>query len=80
MRGDVVRVRQRSFYGATYRDFTSALYTYVRREAFGDDIGQTGLLSAEEQDLFIAWLELSPSRFTLPHAGHVKAALFPAQS
>jgi SAM-dependent methyltransferase len=48
-------------YGAAYRDFTSALYTDIRREAFGDDIGQTGWLTAEEQDLFIAWLELSPS-------------------
>jgi SAM-dependent methyltransferase len=48
-------------YGAAYRDFTSALYTDIRREAFGDDIGQTGWLTAEEQDLFIAWLDLSSS-------------------
>ena len=48
-------------YGAAYGDFTSALYTDIRHEAFGDDIGQTGWLTAEEQDLFIAWLELSPS-------------------
>ena len=46
-------------YGASYRNFASALYADIRREAFGDDIGQTGWLTAEEQDLFIAWLGLS---------------------
>jgi ubiquinone/menaquinone biosynthesis C-methylase UbiE len=48
-------------YGAAYRGFTSALYADIRREAFGEDIGQTGWLTAEEQDLFITWLGLSPS-------------------
>jgi SAM-dependent methyltransferase len=46
-------------YGASYRNFASALYREIRREAFGDDIGQTGWLTAEEQDLFIGWLGLS---------------------
>jgi SAM-dependent methyltransferase len=46
-------------YGASYRNFASALYADIRREAFGEDIGQTGWLSAKEQDLFIAWLGLS---------------------
>jgi hypothetical protein len=40
-------------YGASYRNFASALYEAIRREAFGEDIGQTGWLTAEEQDLFI---------------------------
>jgi SAM-dependent methyltransferase len=48
-------------YGATYRGFASTLYADIRREAFGSDLGQTGWLTAEEQDLFITWLELSPS-------------------
>jgi ubiquinone/menaquinone biosynthesis C-methylase UbiE len=48
-------------YGASYKNFASALYAEIRREAFGEDIGQTGWLTAEEQDLFIAWLGLSPS-------------------
>jgi len=46
-------------YGASYRGFASALYADIRREAFGEDIGQTGWITAEEQDLFIGWLELS---------------------
>jgi SAM-dependent methyltransferase len=47
-------------YGAAYKGFASALYGEIRREAFGTDIGQTGWLTATEQDLFITWLELSP--------------------
>jgi SAM-dependent methyltransferase len=47
-------------YGASYRNFASALYAEIRGEAFGEDIGQTGWLTAKEEDRFIAWLGLSP--------------------
>ena len=50
---------QVDLYGAAYRGLASALYADIRREAFGEDIGQTGWLTAEEQDLFISWLGLS---------------------
>ena len=52
---------QVDLYGAAYRGLTSTLYADIRREAFGEDIGQTGWLTAEEQDHFITWLGLSPS-------------------
>jgi SAM-dependent methyltransferase len=48
-------------YGASYRNFATDLYADIRREAFGEDIGQTGWLTAEEQDLFLEWLHLSRS-------------------
>ena len=48
-------------YGAAYRGLASALYADIRREAFGEDIGQTGWLTTQEQDHFIGWLALSPS-------------------
>lgn len=48
-------------YGASYRNFASDLYSEIRREAFGEDIGQTGWVTAEEQDLFIDWLHLARS-------------------
>jgi SAM-dependent methyltransferase len=48
-------------YGASYRNFAHDLYAEIRREAFGDDIGQTSWLTAEEQDLFMSWLGLSKS-------------------
>ena len=46
-------------YGAQYGNFESELLAEIRQEAFGVDIGQTGWLTADEQDLFIEWLELS---------------------
>ena len=46
-------------YGAQYGSFDSELLAEVRREAFGEDIGQTGWLTVSEQDLFIDWLGLS---------------------
>jgi SAM-dependent methyltransferase len=52
-------------YGAAYRGLASTLYADIRREAFGEDIGQTGWLTAEEQDLFIAWLGLSAASHLL---------------
>lgn len=45
-------------YGPTYRSFASGLHADIRREAFGEDIGQTSWLTAAEQDEFIAWLGL----------------------
>ena len=67
-------------YGTSYRNFASALYADIRREAFGDDIGQTGWLTAEEQDLFIAWLGLSRASHLLDVAcGSGRPALRIAQ-
>ncbi len=48
-------------YGAQYGHFASSLYTDIRRETFGEDIGQNGWLTAEEQDLFLSWLALTPN-------------------
>ena len=47
-------------YGASYKNFATDLYGEIRTEAFGEDIGQTGWITAEEQDLFIGLLKLSP--------------------
>lgn len=45
-------------YGASYGQFATELYAEIRREAFGEDIGQNGWLTAEEQDVFLTWLGL----------------------
>ena len=45
-----------AYYDAQYSQFATDLYAQVRREAFGEDIGQNGWLSADEHDLFIQWL------------------------
>lgn len=47
-------------YGPSYRNFASGLYSEIRRQAFGEDIGQTGWLTADEQDMFLGWLNLRP--------------------
>jgi len=52
-------------YGATYRDFSARIYADVRARTFGEDIGQNGWLTAEEQDLFLSWLELDAGDYLL---------------
>lgn len=52
------RADEVDLYGAQYSNFATALYARVRAAAMGEDIGQNGWLTAEEQDRFIGWLGL----------------------
>lgn len=54
-----------SYYSANYKNFRNDLYAEIRREAFGEDIGQNSWLTAGEQDRFIEWLDLSPGQTLL---------------
>ena len=45
-------------YDASYSNFATDLYATIRKEAFGEDIGQTGWLTADEQDDFISKLDI----------------------
>ena len=54
-----------SQYNANYGNFQTDLYSEIRREAFGEDIGQNSWLTSDEQDRFIRWLELSPGKTLL---------------
>jgi SAM-dependent methyltransferase len=54
-----------TYYDANYGNFQTKLYSEIRREAFGDDIGQNSWLTAEEQDLFLSWLDLSAGKTLL---------------
>ena len=49
-------------YGAGYGGFASKVYGEVRAEMYGDDIGQTGWLTAREQHSFIEHLALTLDR------------------
>jgi 2-polyprenyl-3-methyl-5-hydroxy-6-metoxy-1,4-benzoquinol methylase len=49
-------------YQANYGNFQSDLYTRIRQEAFGEDIGQNSWLTVDEQDRFVRWLDLSPGK------------------
>jgi SAM-dependent methyltransferase len=52
-------------YDANYANFQSDLYSQIRREAFGEDIGQNSWLTAAELDRFLTWLDLSPGKTLL---------------
>lgn len=45
-----------SYYDAYYGRFGETLYAEIRREVFGEDIGQNSWHTADEQDRFISWL------------------------
>lgn len=49
------------FYDTTYGRFADELYASIRSEAFGEDIGQSSWLTADEQRTFCDWLELDSS-------------------
>jgi 2-polyprenyl-3-methyl-5-hydroxy-6-metoxy-1,4-benzoquinol methylase len=52
-------------YDANYGNFQTQLYAEIRRDAFGEDIGQSSWLTADEQDKFLGWLNLSPGKILL---------------
>jgi ubiquinone/menaquinone biosynthesis C-methylase UbiE len=52
-------------YNSNYGNFQSELYSQIRHEAFGDDIGQNSWLTAAEQDKFLEWVALSPGKTLL---------------
>jgi 2-polyprenyl-3-methyl-5-hydroxy-6-metoxy-1,4-benzoquinol methylase len=52
-------------YNAIYGNFEAELYAQIRRESFGEDIGQNSWLTADEQDRFLQWLNLSPGKTLL---------------
>lgn len=52
-------------YDVAYGNFQTELYQQIRREAFGEDIGQNSWLTVEEQDGFLGWLNLSPGKILL---------------
>jgi cyclopropane fatty-acyl-phospholipid synthase-like methyltransferase len=49
-------------YNLNYGNFQANLYAEIRCEAFGEDIGQNSWHTADEQDRFLTWLELSPGQ------------------
>ena len=53
------------YYDTNYGNFDTELYSEIRREAFGEDIGQNSWLTADEQDRFLSWLDLSPGKVLL---------------
>jgi SAM-dependent methyltransferase len=68
-------------FDAAYARFADELYAEIRREAFGEDIGQTSWLTADEQRTFCEWLDLGPSSEVLEVAsGSGGPALFTVET
>jgi ubiquinone/menaquinone biosynthesis C-methylase UbiE len=49
-------------YNLSYGNFRADVYAEIRREAFGEDIGQNSWHTADEQDRFVMWLDLSAGK------------------
>lgn len=49
----------------TYANFTESVLAAVRAEAFGEDIGQNSWVTADEYELFMEWMRLTPSSYVL---------------
>ncbi len=69
------------FYDSTYAGFQERVRARIRRDTYGEDIGQNSWLTADELREFIAWLELTPSASVLEIAvGSGGPALFLART
>jgi len=53
------------YYEANYANFETELYSQIRCEAFGKDIGQNSWLTADEHDTFLGWLALASDKTAL---------------
>ncbi len=47
-------------YNSTYGNFQKQVLAEVRRETYGEDIGQNSWITTDEYDTFYSWLKLSP--------------------
>lgn len=67
-------------FDSTYSHFTQQVLEAIRKETFGQDIGQNSWLTVDEYDRFISWLHLGPDHHVLEVAsGSGGPALYLAQ-
>src|SRR5213594_2110617 len=52
-------------FDSTYSHFTKRVLETIRKETFGQDIGQNSWTTIEEYDRFISWLDLRPEHHVL---------------
>ena len=52
-------------FDSTYSHFTKQVLETIRKETFGQDIGQNSWTTVEEYDRFISWLGLRPDHHIL---------------
>ena len=52
-------------FDSTYSHFTKQVLETIRKETFGQDIGQNSWTTIEEYDRFISWLDLRSEHHVL---------------
>jgi len=57
--------KQVDLYNSTYGNFQEQVLMEVRRETYGEDIGQSSWITTQEYDTFYSWLNLSPGDHVL---------------
>jgi SAM-dependent methyltransferase len=57
--------KQVDLYNSTYGNFQEQVLAEVRRETFGEDIGQNSWITTDEYDTFYSWLNLSAGNHVL---------------
>jgi SAM-dependent methyltransferase len=72
--------KQVDLYNSTYGNFQERVLAEIRRETFGEDIGQNSWITTDEYDAFYGWLDLSAGDHVLEIAsGSGGPALYLAQ-
>src|SRR5512139_3139344 len=56
---------QVDLYNSTYGNFTEQVLAEIRRETYGEDIGQNSWITTDEYDTFYSWLGLAPGAHVL---------------
>jgi cyclopropane fatty-acyl-phospholipid synthase-like methyltransferase len=57
--------KQVDLYNSTYGNFQEEVLAQIRRETWGEDIGQNSWITTDEYDTFYSWLNLSPGDHVL---------------
>ena len=56
---------QVDLYNSTYGNFKEQVLAEIRRDTYGEDIGQNSWITTDEYDTFYSWLALSPGEHVL---------------
>ena len=65
MAQELITSKQVDFFDYTYGNFTAEVLDSIRKETFGDDIGQNSWLTVDEYERFILGLNLTPDDHAL---------------
>ena len=72
--------KQVDLYNSTYGNFQERVLAEIRRDTYGEDIGQNSWITTSEYDMFFSWLNLSAGEHVLEIAsGSGGPALYLAQ-